>query len=96
MNTTENKSETKPERKSNRSKRIILMGRSEMAGKLVPTDWGYFETIGAAELFGRSKIKTIPWAVGEEITKKDALGNIMDITYESVSATYNSRSFSEF
>ena len=54
--------------KTNRAPKfpIILLGKSEIAGRFVPTAHGEFSTVGDAEKAGRTLLKATPWVVGRE------------------------------
>lgn len=45
---------------------IIILGRSEIAGRFVPTAHGEFPNVGDAERAGRVLCKSISWVVGRE------------------------------
>lgn len=50
-------------------KTIELLAHSEIAGRLVPTLHGTFETQEAAKERGKQVFKTLAWAVGEHVVK---------------------------
>ncbi len=83
-------------RQGSRSKRILIMGKSDIrGGAMAPTDWGYFQTVGDAEEFARWKIKGTSWAVGEEITKRDAFGKVLEVTYDLATPIFNPRNYGQ-
>lgn len=67
---------------------VIILAKSLIAEKFVPTAHGVFETVGAAEKFAQGHFKASTWRVGKDTGRTNDSGETI---YEYLSAPANPR-----